>query len=176
MAEVFLGQIMMTGFAFPPKGFAFCSGSLLAIAQNQALFSLLGTTYGGNGTTNFALPNLQSRTPVGFGASVDSAWQPSPYELGETGGAENVTLLTQQLPTHNHVGNATTTEGSGRSPTNALYGATKNAIYGAPNGRVVTLAAPTVTSVGGNQPHPNIQPYETINFNIAINGIYPSRP
>ncbi|MDX8534106.1 tail fiber protein [Mesorhizobium sp. VK25A] len=175
MAEVFLGQIMMTGFAFPPRGFAFCNGSLLAIAQNQALFSLLGTVYGGNGTTNFALPNLQSRTPVGFGASADAAWQPSPYQLGETGGVENVTLLTSQVPAHNHVGNATTTAGAGRSPSNALYGSTTNAIYAAPNGRVVPLAGPTVTYVGGNQPHPNIQPYETINYNIAMNGIFPSR-
>ena len=175
MAEVFLGQIMMTGFTFPPKGFAFCNGSLIAIAQNQALFSLLGTVYGGNGTTTFALPNLQSRTPVGFGPSADPAWQPSAYQLGETGGVENVTLLTQQLPAHNHVGNATTTAGAGRSPTNGLYGATTNAVYAAPNGRVVPLAPPTVTYVGGNQPHPNIQPYETINYNIAMSGIYPSR-
>jgi microcystin-dependent protein len=162
MAEVFLGQIMMTGFAFAQKGFAFCNGAIVSISQNQALFSLLGTVYGGNGTTNFALPNLQSRTPVGFGSSVDPSWQPSPYALGETGGAENVTLLVQQLPSHNHVGNA-------------LYGTTTNAIYAAPGGRVVPLATPTVTFVGGNQAHPNIQPYETINYNIAMNGIYPSR-
>ncbi len=175
MAEVFLGQIMMTGFAFAQKGFAFCNGAIVSISQNQALFSLLGTVYGGNGTTNFALPNLQSRTPVGFGSSVDPSWQPSPYALGETGGAENVTLLVQQLPSHNHVGNATTTAGAGRSPGNALYGTTTNAIYAAPGGRVVPLATPTVTFVGGNQAHPNIQPYETINYNIAMNGIYPSR-
>lgn len=175
MAEVFLGQIMMTGFAFPQKGFAFCNGSLISIAQNQALFSLLGTMYGGNGTTNFALPNLQSRTPVGAGSSVDPGWQPSPYTVGDIGGTENVTLLVQQLPAHNHVGNAATTAGAGRNPNNALYGATTNPIYATPGGRVVTLAAPTVTSVGGTQPHPNIQPYETINYNIAMAGIYPSR-
>lgn len=175
MAEVFLGQIMMTGFAFAQKGFAFCNGSLLSITQNQPLFSLLGTRYGGDGRTTFALPNLQSRTPVGAGPSADQAWQPSPYPLGVTGGTENVTLLVQQMPAHNHAGNATTTAGAGRNPNNALYGATTNAIYAAPAGRSVTLAGPTVASVGGNQPHPNIQPYETINYNIAMNGIYPSR-
>ena len=175
MAEVFLGQIMMTGFGFAPKGFALCNGSIIAIAQNQALFSLLGTTYGGNGTTTFGLPNLQSRTPVGFGPSADPNWNPSPYQWGETGGVENVTLLSQQLPAHNHVGNATTAAGAVRNPSSALYGTTTNAIYTAPNGRVVPLAAPTVTYVGGNQPHPNIQPYETINYNIAMSGIFQSR-
>jgi len=175
MTEVYLGQIMMTGFGFAQKGFAFCNGSLISIAQNQALFSLLGTAYGGNGTTNFALPNLQSRTPVGFGQSVDPGWNPAPYAWGETGGVENVTLLVSQLPAHNHVGNATTTAGAGRSPDGALYGATTNAIYAAPNGRVVPLAPATVTYAGGNQSHPNIQPYQAINYNIAMSGIFPSR-
>jgi microcystin-dependent protein len=175
MAEYFLGQIMMTGFGFAPRGFAFCNGSIMAIAQNQALFSLLGTTYGGNGTTTFGLPNLQSRTPVGFGASVDPNWQPSPYQWGETGGVENVTLLPQQLPAHTHVGNGTTTAGAQRTATNALYGTNTEAIYAAPNGRLVPLSVPTVTFVGGSQPHPNIQPCETINYNIAMSGIFPSR-
>jgi microcystin-dependent protein len=175
MAEYYLGQIMMTGFAFAQKGFAFCNGSILAIAQNQALFSLLGTTYGGDGVTTFGLPNLQSRTPVGFGGSADPAWQPSPYQWGETGGVENVTLLPTQLPAHNHVGNATTTAGAARSPDGALYGAPTNPIYAAPNGRLVALAVPTVTYAGGSQSHSNIQPFEAINYNIAMTGIFPSR-
>ncbi len=175
MTEVYLGQIMMTGFGFAQKGFAFCNGSILGIAQNQALFSLLGTAYGGNGTTTFALPNLQSRTPVGMGQSVDPNWNPSPYQWGESGGVENVTLLPTQLPAHNHVGNATTTAGAVRSPSNGLYGTTSDPIYAEPNGRLVQLAVPTVTYVGGNQSHPNIQPYQAINYNIAMTGIFPSR-
>ncbi len=175
MAEFFLGQIMMTGFAYPPKGFAFCNGAILAVAQNQALFSLLGTVYGGNGVTTFALPNLQSRTPAGFGASSDSSWQPAPYNLGETGGTENVTLLSQHLPMHLHVGQGTTSSGGQRSADGALYGTNSNAIYAAPNGRLVPLSPQTVIPVGGNQAHANLQPYETINFNIAMTGIFPSR-
>lgn len=175
MSEFFLGQIMMTGFGFAQKGFASCNGAILGIAQNQALFSLLGTTYGGNGTTTFGLPNLQSRTPVGFGQSVDPAWQPAPYNWGEIGGVENVTLLSPQLPVHSHVGNGTTAAGAQRSAGNALYGTNTNNIYAPANGPQVLLAGPTVTPAGGNQPHTNIQPYETINYNIAMTGIFPSR-
>ncbi|HEV2507902.1 MAG TPA: tail fiber protein [Mesorhizobium sp.] len=175
MADFFLGQIMMTGFAYPQKGFAFCNGAIVAIAQNQALFSLLGTVYGGNGVTTFALPNLQSRTPAGFGTSSDPNWQPSAYNLGQTGGVENVTLLSQNLPMHLHVGQGTTSNGAQRSAGGALYGTNTNAIYAAPNGRQVTLSPQTLNPVGGNQAHPNLQPYETINFNIAMTGIFPSR-
>jgi microcystin-dependent protein len=175
MTEVFLGQVMMTGFGFAQKGFAFCNGALMSVTQNQALFTLLGIAYGGNGTTTFGLPNLQSRTPVGFGSSQDPQWQPSPYAWGEIGGVENVTLLPQQLPSHTHNGNATTEAGAQRGAGNAFYGSSAVPLYAVPNGRFVTLAAPTVTFAGGNQSHTNLQPYETINYNIAMSGIYPSR-
>lgn len=175
MAEFFLGQIMLTGFGFAQKGFALSNGQILPIAQNQALFSLLGTTYGGNGTTTFALPNLQSSTPVGFGSSADPAWQPAPYNWGETGGVENVTVLYQQLPVHNHIGQGTTAAGAQRNPVNTLYGTNSNALYAPANGAQVPLANSTVTAVGGNQPHANMQPFEVINYNIALVGIFPSR-
>ncbi|KQU78746.1 microcystin-dependent protein [Mesorhizobium sp. Root102] len=175
MAEFFLGQIMLTGFGFAPKGFALSNGQILPIVQNQALFSLLGTTYGGDGQVTFALPNVQGSTPVGFGPSADPAWQPSPYNWGETGGIENVSLLSQQLPNHSHVGQGTTANGAQRNPANTLYGTNANAIYALANGAQVPLASPTVTTVGGNQPHANMQPYQVINYNIALVGIFPSR-
>ena len=175
MTEVFLGQIMLTGFAFAPKGFALCNGQLMAISQNQALFSLLGTAFGGDGRTTFALPNLQGRTPVAFGQSVDPAWQPSPYQQGETGGVENVTLLTTQLPTHNHQCNGTTSAGSQRNPTNALYGTNTAALYAPASGPQVPLSPQSIAPVGGTQPHPNMQPYDVISYCIALSGIFPSR-
>jgi microcystin-dependent protein len=175
MSEVFLGQIMLAGFQFAPKGFALSNGQLLSISQNQALFSLLGTFYGGDGIRTFALPNMQSRTPVGFGSSVDSSWQPSPYSIGETGGTENVTLLQQQLPAHTHVATGTTSNGTLRNPSNALYGTNSANIYGPSNGAQVVLASQTVTPAGNGQPHDNIQPYDVINYCIALSGIFPSR-
>lgn len=173
MTEVFLGQIMLTGFSFAPKGFALCNGQLLPIAQNQALFSLLGTMYGGNGTTNFALPNMQSRTPVGAGSSTDPTWNPAPYSQGEVGGAESVTLLSTQVPPHNHQVNGTTTAGNARNPTGALYGTNGSSIFGPANGTLVPLKG--VGPSGDNQPHPNLQPYTVINFVIALVGAYPPR-
>lgn len=175
MTEVFLGQIMLTGFAFAPRGFALCNGQLLAISQNAALFSLLGTTYGGDGRTTFALPNLQGRTPVAFGASADPAWQPAPYALGEQGGVENVTLLQPQLPAHNHPCSGTSTNGSQRNPTNTLYGTNTAAIYAPTGGAQVPLSQQSIAPVGGNQPHENMQPYDVISYCIALTGIFPSR-
>ncbi|QWP75685.1 phage tail protein [Lysobacter sp. K5869] len=169
MTEVFLGQIMPVAFNYPPRGFAFCNGQLMAIAQNQALFSLLGTTYGGNGTTNFALPDLRSRTPVGFGNGT------SGYTLGEQGGVENVTLLTTQLPNHTHAVSGTTAAATTRAQRDGLYAKDTTAIYANTGGPQVTMGPSTVTPSGGTQPHTNIQPYLTINFCIALSGIYPSR-
>ncbi|CAH0124998.1 phage tail protein [Stenotrophomonas lactitubi] len=173
MTQVFLGQIMLTGFAFAPKGFAVCNGQLLSIAQNQALFSLLGTMYGGDGRTTFALPNLQSRTPVGAGPSADGGWNPAPYVQGDVGGVESVTLLPIQVPAHSPVVNGTTTAGTARNPTGGLYGTSGSAIFGPANGTLVPLNG--VGPGGGGQPHANLQPYTVINFVIALNGIFPSR-
>lgn len=177
MAEVYLGQIMMTGWAFGSKGFALCNGQLLSVTQNQALFSLLGTYYGGDGQATFALPNLQGRTPVGYGVSVDPNWQPAPYAIGQMGGSETVTLLQTQMPTHTHLAQATTTAGGGRSQVNGGFAASSVAgqpVYAAPD-RPQPLSPTTIGIAGGAAPHPNIQPYETISFQIAMTGIYPSR-
>ena len=175
MSEFFIGQVMMAGFNFAPKFWALCNGQLLPINQNQALFSLLGTQYGGNGTTNFALPDLRSRTPIGYASSVDPSWQPPSVQIGQTGGVENVTLLSTNLPTHTHAANATTSAGIARNPRTALYGSTAKNLHGPSTGALVPLNPQTVAPAGGNQPHPNLQPYTTINFCIALSGIFPSR-
>ncbi|MFY2762818.1 phage tail protein [Arenimonas sp. MALMAid1274] len=174
MSEHFLAQIMMVGFTFAPKGFALCNGQLLPIAQNQALFSLLGTQFGGNGVTNFALPDLRSRTPLGAVSSTDAVWQPVPPTIGERGGTENVTLLTTQIPSHTHSVAASTVAGTTRNPSNAIFGSTGEALHAAPGG-LVPLANNTIGFGGGSQPHPNLQPYTAINFCIALTGIFPSR-
>lgn len=175
MSEFFIGQIMMAGFNFAPKYFAQCNGQLLPISQNQALFSLLGTQFGGNGTTNFALPDMRSRTPLGYASSVDPSWQPPSLQIGQTGGSENVTLLQGNLPAHVHTANATTAAGTIRNPRGNLYATPNVSIYGTP-GAQVPLNPQTLAPAGDNQPHPNLQPYSTINFCIALNGIFPSRP
>ncbi|MES2313258.1 MAG: tail fiber protein [Pseudomonadota bacterium] len=167
MAEFFIGQVMPTGFSFAPKGFALCNGQLLPISQNQALFALLGVQYGGNGTTNFMLPDLRGRTPIGYGSN---------YPIGTVAGVENVTLTQQTLPAHNHIGNATTTAGTARNPANGLYGAVASeALYAAASGPQVVLNAGMLSPTGNDQPHQNMQPYNVINFCIALTGFFPSR-
>lgn len=165
MSEPFIAEIQMFGFAFPPRGWAQCNGQLLAIAQNQALFSLVGTTYGGNGTTNFALPNMQSRTPVHWGNTT---------VLGEVGGTETVTLNASQIPAHSHQVLASSGAASSGSPGgNYLTTQPSEALYTAPanaNGAMASQAASL-----GTQPHTNIQPYLVVNFCIALQGIFPSR-
>ena len=175
MSDFFIGQIMMAGFNFAPRYWAQCNGQLLPINQNQALFSLLGTQYGGNGTTNFALPDLRSRTPIGYASSVDPSWQPPSVQIGQASGVENVTLLSTNLPPHAHQVNASTNNGTTRNPGNALYATTTVPIHGPSNGSLVPLNPETLSPSGGNQPHPNLQPYSVINFCIALSGIFPSR-
>jgi microcystin-dependent protein len=175
MAEVYLGQIMLTGFGFGQRGFAQCNGQLLPVQQNAALFSLLGVQYGGNGSTTFALPNLQSQTPAGAGASVDPTWQPSPYNQGLVAGVESVTLLSTQLPTHSHTIAATTAAGTVKNPANAIYGApAAETIYGSAASNLVPLGS-ALDPAGNNQSHSNMQPYRVINFNIALSGVFPAR-
>ena len=180
MSEFFIGQIMMTGFNFAPKYWALCNGQLLPIQQNAALFSLLGTQYGGNGTTNFALPDLRSRTPIGYASSVDPSWQPPSVQIGQASGVENVTLLSTNLPSHTHSVNASTTAGDNRNPSTRVFATSTNTsapvnMYGPSNGPLVPLNAQTVSPAGGNQSHPNLQPYSAINFCVALSGIFPSR-
>lgn len=149
-------------FNFPPKGWAFCSGQLLPIQQNQALFSLLGTTYGGNGVTTFALPNLQGRVPV-HGGSV--------YPLGALLGEESHTLTGAEIPQHVHSMSGTSAAGTLASP--GVLGASTG-LYGPPTS-VTTIAPATVSTVGANQPHNNMPPYAALNWSIALVGVWPSR-
>lgn len=166
MAEPFLSEIKIMAFNFPPKGWAFCNGQLLPINQNQALFSRLGTTYGGNGQTNFALPNLQGRTPIHMGNG---------HTLGETAGSTSVTLNFQQLPTHTHFANAAAAPATTSTPgASVLMARTLRAPLYSPPSNLQAMAATGVTSVGGSQPHNNMQPYLVLNFCIALAGIFPS--
>lgn len=164
MSEPFLSEIKLMSFNFPPKGWALCNGQLLPINQNQALFALLGTTYGGNGQTNFALPNLRGRVPIHMGNG---------HTLGEAAGSTSVTVNIQQLPTHLHLLQVTNANGASANPTNAYFGAVNNAYSNAAS--LLTINPATVTSVGGSQPHNNMMPYLTLNFCIALQGIFPSR-
>ena len=162
----FLGQLMPVSFGFAPKGWALCDGQQMSISQNQALFSLLGTTYGGNGQTTFALPNLQGRVPISSGQGSGSN-----FTIGQTGGAETHTVSLSEMPAHSHSVTGTATAGSlpnaaGNMLANsAMYISTGNA----------TLAGAAFSNVGGSQPHTNIQPYLVINWVIALQGIFPSR-
>ena len=175
MSEKYIGQVMMAGFNFAPRNSAFCNGQLFAINQNTALFSLLGTQYGGNGITTFALPDLRGRTPVGYASSVDPAWQPPSVQIAQSGGVENVTLLSTNLPAHTHTAMASTGAGVTRNPRNAVYGTTTVPLHAPSTGTPVPLNPQTLAPAGGNQPHSNMQPYAVINFCIALAGIYPSR-
>jgi microcystin-dependent protein len=165
MSEPFLSEIKIVSFNFPPKGWALCNGQLLPINQNQALFALLGTTYGGNGQTNFALPNLRGRVPIHFGAA---------HSLGEAAGSTSVTVNIQQLSTHTHPFMGSGTLGDTPSSANTVLAQTPTIIYG-PVQALTTLNPINVSSVGGSQPHNNMMPYLTLNFIIALQGIFPSQ-
>ncbi len=164
MAEPFLSEIRIFSFNFPPKGWAFCNGQFLPINQNQALFALLGTTYGGNGQTTFALPNLQGSVPIHFGNG---------HTLGERAGSSTVTISQQQLPQHAHGLMATNTNGALANPANGVLGRVNN-MYTTP-ASLTTLSPASVTNAGGSQPHTNMMPYLVLNFCIALQGLFPSK-
>ena len=170
MAEPFISEIKIMSFGFAPKYWAQCNGQLLPIAQNQALFSLLGTTYGGDGRTTFALPNMQGRTPLHFGNG---------YTQGQTAGEYNHTLTISEMPQHNHVVNANTNNTNATdSPgaTTVLSGTTPSQLYSDGAGiSPVSVANGTIANTGGSQAHNNMMPYLTLNFCIALSGIFPSR-
>jgi microcystin-dependent protein len=175
MATPFLGQIIVVPYNFAPTGWALCNGNLLSIDQNAALFSLLGTFYGGDGTSTFALPNLQGSVPVGAGQGTGL----SPYALGHSGGSATVTLSINQLPAHSHtltgsgaVGTSATLEKSLPAIPNAV---TADQLMYAPPGTNVLMNGGSVSQIGGSQPHDNMMPYLVMNFIIALQGIFPSR-
>jgi microcystin-dependent protein len=172
MSDNFLGEIKLLPYDWPPKGWAPCDGRLLAIATNQALFSLLGTTYGGNGVNNFALPDLRGRAPLhpNLGAGIPQ---------GTVAGVENVTLLLNNLPAHNHGVSASTTQGNNLTFANNYIAGGKGSagdvnLYEAPN-NLQPLNPATVSNTGGSQPHENCQPSLVLSYCIATQGIYPSR-
>ncbi len=169
MSEPFLGQIMLVPYNFAPRGWAFCSGQLLPIAQNTALFSLLGTTYGGNGTTTFALPDLQGRVPVGSGTGPGL----SPVLPGQLGGSETVSLSANQMPSHSHAAAATQASATSTRPSGQLPAAGQ-AIYGSPSDGS-TLSPSFIQATGGGQPVDVRQPYLGLSYIIALVGIFPSR-
>ena len=163
-SEPFLSEIRIVSFNFAPKGWAQCNGQLLPINQNQALFSLLGTTYGGDGRVNFGLPNLQGRTPMHMGNG---------HVLGELGGEQGHTLSLAELPVHTHAVHASSSNADQPLPTNNLLAAANNLYSAASN--LTTLTPGTVASVGGSQAHLNMQPFLTLMFCIALQGIFPSQ-
>jgi microcystin-dependent protein len=173
MADPFVGEIRIFPFTFAPMGWAWCDGQLLPISQNTPLFALLGTTYGGNGKSNFALPDLQGRAPVQPGAGPGL----SPRDLGETGGSATVTLLESEIPAHSHQLRAATQDPADvniPSPTAAFAGSTGGTLYQSVSD--TQLAPEALGPTGGDQPHDNMQPYLTFNFNIALQGVFPQRP
>ena len=163
MAEPFLSEIRIMSFVFAPRGWALCNGQLLPINQNQGLFSLLGTTFGGDGRVNFGLPNLQGRTPIHVGSG---------HSLGEQGGEQAHTISIAELPEHTHTLQASGNNAGTNNPNNAVL-ANATAVYHAPTS-LTSLSASSVTNVGGSQAHLNMQPFLTLSFCIALQGIFPS--
>ena len=166
MAEPFLSEIRIMSFNFAPKGWALCDGQFLPINQNQALFSLLGTTYGGNGQTTFALPDLRGRTPIHMGSG---------HTLGERAGEQAHTVSISEMPTHTHVLNGTSTTGNLVIAAGNLSGTSPSQMYQAPDNQLVAMNPASISNVGGSQAHQNMQPFLTLNFSIALQGIFPSQ-
>jgi len=181
--DPFVAEIRIFPFNFPPKGWAFCDGQLLPLSQNTALFSLLGTTYGGNGKSNFALPNMQGNAPMHPGQGPGL----SLHDLGETGGSDTVSLLESEIPSHSHALMATTADATAGTPAPTLALASGNFSFAGNSGAVATYSTVTaatnkvlmngnaIAPAGGDQPHNNLMPYLTLNFCIALQGVFPPR-
>ena len=169
MSEPFLAEIRIVGFNFAPRGWAFCDGQILPINQNQSLYSLLGTTYGGDGRTSFALPDLRGRTPMHVGDG---------HQLGQKGGAETVTLTAAEIGAHTHTVKASSQQANQAQPANLILATVPRPelIYRTPAASSTTaLRSGTVTNAGGGQAHDNMQPYLAVSFCIALRGLFPSR-
>lgn len=168
MSEPFLAEVRLVGFSFAPRGWAFCDGQILPINQNQSLYSLLGTTYGGDGRTSFALPDLRGRTPLHVGGG---------HTLGSKSGEETRTLSAAEMPQHNHVLQGTSAAANSPSPSNTrVWGNADISAYRSPSGAAIgNMAGEALTNVGGGQAHNNMQPWLAVNFCIALRGLFPSR-
>ncbi len=164
MSEPFLAEVRMVGFNFPPRGWAFCDGQLLPINQNQSLYSLLGTMYGGDGRTSFALPDLRGRVPIHVGNG---------YQEGQKSGEETHTLSANEMPQHTHTVQASTAVATQNDPTSNVLAQSTQIYHGATN--LVDMVSGTMTNAGGGQAHENMQPYLVVNFCIALQGLFPSR-
>jgi len=165
MAEPFLSEIRIMSFVFPPKGWALCDGQLLPINQNQGLFSLLGTTFGGDGRVNFGLPDLRGRVPIHVGSG---------HTLGERGGEQAHTLSIAELPQHTHVAQASSDVGNAFVPTSNLLAKVQGVDAYAPAANLAAMKATSITNTGGSQAHLNMQPFLILSFCIALQGIFPS--
>lgn len=173
MADQFVAEIRIFPFAFAPTGWALCNGQLMPISQNTALFSLLGTTYGGDGKSTFGLPDLQGSVPMHPGQGPGL----SLHDLGETGGTESVTLLESEIPSHSHTVNASIGPASLQAPgPTRVLGRANNPVYLDNPATMVAMSPQALVPAGGGQPHNNLQPYLTVSFCIALQGIYPQRP
>jgi len=171
MADPFVAEIRIFPFNFAPKGWAWCDGQLLPLSQNTALFSLLGTTYGGNGKSNFALPDMQGRAPMHPGQGPGL----SLHDLGETGGSETVTLLESEIPAHSHQAMVSARPVVENDAAGMYWGSTTVNAYSTSNAGLVQLAPQALAPAGGDQPHNNLQPYLTLYFAIALQGVFPPR-
>jgi microcystin-dependent protein len=173
MSDPFIGQLMLVPFNFAPKSWALANGQLLSISQNTALFALLGTFYGGNGQTTFALPDLRGRVPIGMGQGPGL----QSYALGETSGTETVTLLINEMPQHNHSVNADGTAGTTTTPVNGAPGKFVAGTPYAPGNSTLNqqMANTMAQTAGGSQPHNNLMPYLTLNWIICMAGVFPAR-
>lgn len=174
MSDPFIGEIRLVPYNFAPKGWAFCHGQILPISQNTALFSIIGTMYGGDGKTTFALPNLRDRVPIHHGQGPGL----SNRTVGESGGVEYVTLLSSQIPAHTHQLNYGTSSNKNENPANAILstsGLRRSGNAYAESGNYTNLSINTLQSTGGNQPHNNCQPYLALNYIIALQGEFPVR-
>ncbi len=172
MSDPFYGEIRMFGFTFAPRDWAFCNGQLLSISQYSALYSLLGTYYGGDGRSTFGLPHLRGRVPMHFGQGPGL----TNYPIGYTGGYETVGLQTAQIPSHTHQARAYKEEGSEASPESNIWGVAESGAPYANDAPDANMRADSIDPAGGGQAHENRQPYQVVNFCIALQGIYPSRP